>query len=73
MEKEIAYSILQNEYLKRRNIQISEANFDEINRQFPPDWFTCFSLDSRIRIISHALKNNIDLEIALEQIKSKSI
>lgn len=64
--KEIAYDILQHEYLKRRNVPMSEENFGEIMKLFPFDWFTYYSLDKRIEIISMALKNNIDIEEALE-------
>ena len=67
--KEISYYILQSEYLKRKNIDSSEENFAKIVKVFPEDWFTKYSLDEKIKFISIALKNNIDLENVLETSK----
>lgn len=69
--KEIAYYILQNEYFKRRNIEIDENNLLKIAKFFPKDWFILYSLEDRIEIISEALKNNVDIEIALINKKNK--
>ena len=63
--KELAYFVLQDEYLKRKNIENSEENLKQIISIFPSNWFIKYSLDTRIKIISIALKNNIDLEEAL--------
>lgn len=60
--KEIAYDILQHEYIKRKNINVSDENIREILNLFPNEWFTCYSLEKRIKIISLALKNNINIE-----------
>lgn len=68
--KEIAYDILQHEYLKRRNISINDGNFNEIMNFFPNEWFNCYSLDKRVEIISTALKNNVDIEQA-QRIKER--
>lgn len=63
---EIAYNILQNEYLKRKNISSNEENLKNIIKEFPEDWFLIYSIEERIRIMSIALKNNIDLEEAID-------
>lgn len=59
---EIAYNILQNEYLKRKNISTSEDNIKNIILAFPEDWFLKYSIEKRIKIISFALKNNLEIQ-----------
>lgn len=59
---EIAYSLLQNEYLRRKSISSDEKNLKNIIKELPYDWFLSYSLEERIKIISSALKNHLDIE-----------
>ena len=69
--KEIAYNLIQNEYFKRRNIDVKTLDLSQIIKMFPEDWFLKYGIDERIDIITLALKNNINLEEAIE-LKGKS-
>ena len=68
---EVSYALLQNEYFKRKNIDVSKGNLNDLIKFFPEDWFLNYSLEDRINIISTALKNNIDLNDAIEIKKIK--
>lgn len=65
--QEIAYNLLQYEYLKRKKVFISESNLKKIFEYFPEDWHIRYSLDDRIKIISLALKNNVDIEEVIQE------
>ena len=68
---EVSYALLQNEYFKRKNIDVSKNNLNDFVNFFPEDWFLVYSLEERINIISIALKNNMDLNDAIEMKKIK--
>ena len=59
--KKIGYYILQDEYLKRRNVVVDENDLKQVINEFPSDWFL-YSLDDRIKFITLALKNNLNIK-----------
>ena len=59
--KKIGYYILQDEYLKRRNVVVDENDLKQVINEFPSDWFL-YSFDDRIKFITLALKNNLNIK-----------
>ena len=64
--EEITYNLLQNEYFRRRGINVSLLELRDIIKMFPEDWFLKYSIDERINIITLALKNNIKLDEVID-------
>ena len=64
---EITYLILQNIYFKKKGIDTK--NIDDLTKILPQRW-SSLNYESRIKIMSDALKNNCSLEQSLEKKKS---
>lgn len=73
---EISYLILQHKYLERNGMD-GETDLRKISELFPPEWFSEYELEGRVKIISYALKNNISIEdsinIIMEEEKNEII
>lgn len=68
---ELAYNLLQHEYLKKKEISQSEDNIKTIMNLFPEDWFLIYPIEERIEIISIALKNDLDIRDVIDLKKIK--
>lgn len=64
--KEIAYLILQHKYFETLGLQDLEP--DQLIEKFPSNW-ELLNIDTKIEIISEAIKSKQELDIVMEQIK----
>ena len=62
---EITYLILERKYLERKQI----SNTKEAYKVFPNNWFITYTLSDRVEILTNALKNNLELDVAIEKMK----
>lgn len=69
--RELAYLILQSKYLEKMEYASKkEHKFKIYTEFFPESWFA-IDLNTRIEIISYALKNNTNLEDSISYFNNK--